>query len=60
MEFTITLTDKELEILNDAVIQLPFFKVAGLINKLREQVNEQIEENKLKEIIDNDKIQRNS
>ena len=49
-EYTIQVTAEELGILNDAVVQMPFVKVAALIGKIREQITEQEEAAKLEEI----------
>lgn len=54
-EYTIQVTAEELGILNDAVVQMPFVKVAALIGKIREQITEQEEAAKLEEIINDTK-----
>lgn len=43
--YELTLTEQEMTILNDALVQLPFFKVAPLI----QSINEQIKNNEEKE-----------
>lgn len=51
MNFEIKLTDKELQILDEALVQLPFYKVAELINNINNQIEAQIneEDNKQKQ-----------
>lgn len=34
----------ELTVINEAIVQLPFFKVASLINSINKQISEQMEE----------------
>lgn len=41
MEFNLTVTAEEVKILSDALVQLPYFRVAELINKLNQQIQEQ-------------------
>lgn len=44
MEFEIKLTEEDLQILDEALIQLPYYKVAELIGKLNEQISEKVVE----------------
>ena len=44
MEFEIKLTEEDLQILDEALIQLPFYKVSELINKINNQIETQINE----------------
>lgn len=44
MDFEIKLTDKELQILDEALVQLPFYKVSELINNINNQIESQINE----------------
>ena len=39
-EITLILTAEDLSILDEALIQLPYYKVAELISKLNEQISE--------------------
>lgn len=41
MNYTITITQEELLLLSEALGEMPFKKVAGLIPKLQQQINEQ-------------------
>ena len=49
-EYLITLTAEELGILNEAVVQMPYAKVAALIGKIRTQIHEQEDSDKLNEL----------
>lgn len=41
MEFTLAVNDKDVEVIGAALAELPFKQVAGLVNKLQVQINEQ-------------------
>ena len=43
-EIKFTLTEEDLKILDEALIQLPYYKVAELIGKLNEQISEKVVE----------------
>lgn len=43
MGYKIELNENELQILDEALSQLPYFKVVGLIQKINEQLGEQQE-----------------
>lgn len=42
--FEITLDEKDLQILDQALVQLPFYKVNELINNINNQIESQINE----------------
>ena len=44
MKITLELDEKDLQLLDEALSQLPYFKVVGLINKINEQIQEQVKE----------------
>ena len=44
MEITLTLDEKDLQLLDEALSQLPYFKVVHVINKINEQIQEQVKE----------------
>lgn len=46
MIYTLTLTEQEMAILSEALGELSFKKVASLIGKLQQQVNEQVNASK--------------
>ena len=43
-EIKFTLTEEDLKILDEALVQLPYYKVAELIGKLNEQISEEVVE----------------
>ena len=43
-EIKFTLTEEDLKILDEALVQLPYYKVAELIEKLNEQISEEVVE----------------
>jgi hypothetical protein len=49
MEYTITLTPQELQILSAALVEMPFKVAAPLIGKIDRQINEQNEAQNNKE-----------
>lgn len=44
MEVTLILTKEDLKILDEALVQLPFYKVNELINNINNQIESQINE----------------
>ena len=42
--FEITLNEEDLKMLDNALVQLPYYQVAELITKINQQILEQIEE----------------
>lgn len=44
MEVTLILTKEDLKILDEALVQLPFYKVSELINNINNQIESQINE----------------
>ena len=43
-EIKFKLTEEDLKILDEALVQLPYYKVAELIGKLNEQISEEVVE----------------
>ena len=41
MEFKLTLNESDLQILDKALVQMPYVEVFSLINKVNEQIQEQ-------------------
>ena len=41
MEFTLTLNEEDLKILDEALSKMSYFKVVQIINKMNEQLSEQ-------------------
>ncbi len=42
MNFNLTLTEQDMQILNNALVEQPFKHVVGLIQKINQQVNAQV------------------
>ena len=43
MEVKLTLNEAELKLLDEALVQLPFYKVSELIENINQQLTEQLE-----------------
>lgn len=43
MTYTLTLTEQDMQVLNDALIERPFKEVVGLIQKINQQVAPRVE-----------------
>lgn len=44
MKFTFTFDDKDAQLLLEALVEMPFKKVADLIGSIQRQANEQVQE----------------